>query len=429
MKSKFFNPQETPILRPANKSDMKGMHTIWQQKHILPFMSFEELSLEDFEPIFNNFYTSNKLYVIETNDKVVAVRRLVYGTGSNAHCVSFCSLGVHEDHLGKGYGSMFYDKLIDMIKEDHPHIKRIELSQETDNPSIAGTLAEKKGFKIFAVFGEWQPRLTGQVEYTNKWMAAEKFLELILDPSLESKKSTTFDPALPQLLVTNPPKFDIETKDHIKNCWVSKQLMASCTMDDGVRRFAHIQFWSVKIESNCNLQIAEQFLRELALESKKSFKKIEIYSHDPRTIKIMEQLGFHCRGERTASCLIGEDYFNETGAELSFFNIDNAFEVLNHSKKQTEPAFINLLATCKSTIKADLLTHKVDNYGKAYLENLVFQMVREVHSEALYEQGAEPWGRLIFEIPSNLACKEHLENLAMQLAFSNMQSSNPNCRK
>lgn len=417
MKARFFLTQK-PVLRAATENDMKAMYEIWQQEHILPFMSFETLSLQEFKPIFDNFFTNNTLYVIEADNKVVAVRRLVYWGGQGAHCVSFCSFGVHKEHTGKGYGSMFYDNLIDMIKKNHPQIKRIELSQETDNPSVAGTLAEKKGFKPFATFGEWQPRLTGDPAYTNKWLVAEKFLELIIDPTLDSKRSPLFEPALPALKITNPLTFNIKITGPTNNCFIQDKLIASCIREDGVRRFDHIQFWSVKLEPDCDLLVAEQFLRELALESKKSFKKIELYSHDPDTIRLMKNLGFHCRGARTASCKIGENYYNETGAELSFYDINDAYKVLKLSKNNPDVELLNSVEACHKAIQEDWKNTRIDDYGQIYLENLVFQMVREVHSEALYEKETSPWINLISELPDNLDCKKPLEIIATHLNFN-----------
>lgn len=295
----------------------------------------------------------------------------------------------------------------------------LELTQETDNPTGALYLATKKfGFSVWGVFPEWQPREIGPEEYTNKWLAAERFLEKPMDSTSfeNSIDSNVFTPKMPSLLGTDH-NIQISFSDNVAFFYQGDQLIATCKIDNGVRRFGHIQFWSVKLEPGCNLEAAEQFLREVAMLTKNQFKKIEIFSHDSDTIKIIENLGFHCRGQKHASCKIEDTYYNQTGSDLSFYNIEDAKKVLEKSKNFPDlNDFALVLDHCKEEINKALEQKIVDEYGQTYLENLAFQMVREVHSEHLYSEENAPWSQLIKEIPDELnAVKSSLISLAEKL--------------
>ncbi len=404
-------------VREARLEDFDSIYEIWMQDHINPFMSFEKMSTGKFRDIYKTLFDSSHIYVLEEDNKVVAVQRIVYGSGLNAHTAYFCSFGVHKDYLRKGYGQLFYDKFLILLSKN-PHISRVELTQETDNSSKALYLAEKNKFTSCGTFPEWQPRLTGPQEYINKWPVAERIFERIIKEEIlkDSKDSPSFEACIPPLMIKER-EFNVVKSATEVSCYTKGELVATCKIENGVRRLGHIQFWSVQLAPNCDLEIASQFLRQLAMETKNQYKKIEIFSHDEKIISIIRELGFHYRVKKTASCKIGNEYYSQTGGDLSFYNIQDARKVLEYSKIAVNcDEVYNYLQNCAEAINEAAQIQLIDEYGKLYLENLAFQMVREVHSEALYDKTNKPWERLIEEIPDSLAAfKKELSPLTKKL--------------
>lgn len=413
----FFS--ESPLrFRKATLEDFDALHRIWMQAHILPFMSFESMSKEAFWPVFKSIFDNSEVFVLEAEGRIVATRRIAFGSGEMAHTAWFCSFGVDQDFQGRGIGTRFYTEFFQLLREKYPHIQRIELGQETDNHSGARHLSEKAGFRECAVFPEWQPRLTGSEEYTQKWMVAERFMELVPDEKirLSSVPARKFSPCLPVLSVPETPELSMtRSKDGVL-CHRDDVLVATCQTEDGYRRFGHIQFWSIKLESGCTKEDAQWFVRHLALEAMTTFKKVEIFASDPVVIDLLEKSGFHYRGIRTAGKYVDGRYEDTTGADFGFFNIVDAHRVLEFSTRPDAQAVKIPLEGCQATIDPAFTSGALDAFGKCYLENMVFQMVREAHAEALYTEDTAPWARLIQDIPDALeAVRKSLDSLANAL--------------
>jgi len=67
-----------------------------------------------------------------------------------------------------------------------------------------------------------------------------------------------------------------------------------------------------------------------------------------------------------------------------------------------------------------------ERFGKCYLENMVFQMVREVHSENLYQEDEAPWASLVQSLTADCAdIKACFTQLANALDIKMGASSRP----
>lgn len=397
--------QTTAKLRRATSDDFDALYEIWMQDHINPFMSFELMSKEAFKPIFESMFKDSDIYVIEDNGQIVAVKRMDFGTDDHAHIAEYASFGVHKDHLRKGYGELFYSFFLEVIQRERPDITRIEFSQESDNdPALR--LANKMGFSVEAIFPDWLPRDTGT--HKDKWYVGERFCFLLLDPNIvkETKSQLKkFKPELP-VLMQNAVNVKMEMTKNSALSYQDGKLQAICNFSSGVRRYEHIQFWSLQLEPGCDLNAVQSFLRELAIVAVKKHKKVEIFTSDQNTLDVLAKLGFHCRGEKIASRKVGKDYFNEVGADLSFFNIDDAKKMLGLLKEADAYQLARVsssLESCKKAILNGVAEGWVDQYAALYLENLAFQMTREGMGETrLYSQHNEPWSALIEVLPEKL---------------------------
>lgn len=391
--------------RRAKPDDFDVLYDLWMQDHINPFMSFELVSKEAFKPIFESMYQGSDIYVIEDNGQVVAVRRMVFGADDHAHTAEFASFGVHKDHLRKGYGELFYQFFIDKIRIERPDITRIEISQETDNDP-AFRLAKKMGFNVEAIFPDWLPRKTGT--HHGKWYVGERFCSLWLDPNnVQNVRSTLkkFEPELP-LLRQDAINVKMEITENKALAYQEGKLQAVCSLSSGIRRYEHIQFWFLQIEPGCNLNVVMAFLRELAMIASDKHKKIEILTSDQDAVEALAKLGYHYRGEKIASRKIGDHYFNEIAADLSFFGIDDAKKMLGLLKSADNYQLARVsssLGSCQKAIQNAAAEGWIDQYAAFYLENLAFQMTREGMGETkLTNPTNAPWSGLIEALPEKL---------------------------
>lgn len=416
----FFKSEKRPLskghFRRANENDFNALYEIWMQDHILPFMFFEDMNKNDFYPIFENLLKHCEIYVIESEGQIIGVRRITYGTGNQSHIAYFGSFGVHKDFCGRGYGKQFYVDCIKHLKDNHPEISRIELTQETDNPSTAAPLSQKFDFHTFGVFPEWQPRETGIKSFRGKWPVGERFLEKILiSPDNNVIDCDVFKPITPELLVKNPNgEIDIEVVKHEDSIEFNMQgtLAAKCNIENGHHRFKHIQFWSLEISDDiedCKFLLTP--LKQTIMDAAKNIKKIEIFSADARVNSLLQELGFHYRAKRTMGIKIGDKYYNTLGSDLSFYNIDDALKILSQPKKflRANQETANKLEITESIedirtkIGLALESGLIDSYGQMYLENLTFQMTREATFESFYPEDNAPWHDLVRALPEELS--------------------------
>jgi len=402
-------------LRRATLDDFDVLYQIWMADHVNPFMSFEPMSKDEFQPIFESLFKSSEVYVIEQNGAVVAARRVSYGSGSQAHIAELASFGVHPDHLRKGFGELFYKLIIEHIRKERPDITRIEITQETDNPPAAH-LAKKMSFTVEAIFPDWLIRTSGT--HQSKWYIGESFLALALKPCSEPQSLfKKFTPELPTLSM-NDVGITIAAQDDQATASLEGKLHATCQFSSGVRRYAHIQFWTLKLEPDCDPKVIQIFLRALAMKAAKTHKKIEVFTADRATVEILATLGFHFRGEKIASCKIDNKYFNEAALDLGFFNIADAKLMLEKLKITDVAPLLESLEECHFAIQDALAAKEIDEYAQKYLENLAYQMTREARSETtLYMHEQAPWSALLDELPERL--KEPFSSLALLLNHVN----------
>lgn len=411
-----INPSDQVILRRATNDDFDDIYTIWMQDHVLPHMNFEYLPKEQFKPIYADLMKQSEIYVIECKGQAIATRRIIPCRGEYKHSVSLASFGVHKDYLGSGYGKQFYNFLIEKIKTEKPYVKRIEIWQVSDN-DIAFKLSQKMDFKAEVIFPDSLRRQTGPKKYTSKWYMGIRFLAFMLDPVLTKQTKSHVKIYVPKMPLLKPDEslmhdakvvIDQEHKKAI--CSYRDNIIGVCTFAQGVRRFSHIQFWEIKLEPGCDLSAMEACLRQLACQAAQHCKKIEMYVADKVTAALLEMLGFHCRGSKTASRKIGDDYCDEIGVDLSFFNIQDASEFLHTltMDKHLVKRMLSALNKCQKSILRAHSEKQLDQYSVLYLENMVFQMIREGLGEIAMrrygqkDQEPPPWHKLIHQLPSSL---------------------------
>lgn len=380
--------QTTPKLRAATLDDFHSVYTIWMQDHVLPYMTFEAMDKEEFHPIFVSLFNSSALYVLTVNEAVVATMRIVQQEGGHSHAVELASFAVHQDHCRKGYGTLISNLLIEKIKKERPDVLRIEGIQETDNPTGIACFS-KVGFNTEYTLPDWLRRKTGIFPYNKKWHVGAHF-RVIFPMDIPTKSEVSeFAAELPTLKIENTSTIAITAASDAGpyECYVEQIPLCTVRVIDGYRRINHVQFWDIELHADVKTHsiYLEQALRQLAVRLSKKFKKIEISVCDKNTLTLIKKLGFYCRGIKKAGRKINNQFYDEVCADLSFFNIDDAIEMLNCfpiMEEKRKIRFIEQLNKCRAEIQKARQMNIIDDYLALYCENLCFQIVREQKSEA-----------------------------------------------
>lgn len=377
-----------PKLRLATLSDYAAIHEIWMQPHVLPYMSFVKASRENFQPLFEQLMIESEVYVLEDDTgTVVGVRRIIYGTGEESHTACFASFGIHEKHLNKGYATVIFNQLISILKAQS--IQRVEISQEGTNDK-AFEIAKHFGFKLELNFPGWLyiwPEGQENTENKNYYNIPERFLAYFIDENLAKKtiaKGKIFEPKLPTcLLSVANSKEDVFFQDQIQKTnlkiFLKDELQATITLNPGVRRFDHILFLSIHLEPEAHLLKVQNDLCQLLATVADKFKKVEVYTDDQKVLDILANLGFQCRGEKIGSIKRKDSYYNQIGADLNFYDINDAkiFLKTQNLESYYQIKLTQNLTNCKQKIDAAFSENKINKYGALYLENLAYQLIQE----------------------------------------------------
>lgn len=278
MRYTLFPNQPYPFIRRATEGDFASIYMIWMQDHVIQYMSFPKMSANEFSPVYAALARESDIYVmidrIDSQDTVVAVRRLVFGRGESVHCVSFCSLGVHQDYRGRGYATLFYQLLFQIIEKDYPQIKRIDLTQSQGNDA-AIHLAGKFQFNVEAYFSGWLRREKSKGEY----YLDERFICRLLDSAITSNNSLLS-------AVSKVPSFKVSFNSNVKadykntnenlifDLFFGDRCIGQCVVTPGKTVLQHIGFVSIKFNDN-NYKEMQSIIREVILQIKRTgLKKI-----------------------------------------------------------------------------------------------------------------------------------------------------------
>ncbi|QBR84465.1 GNAT family N-acetyltransferase [Legionella israelensis] len=395
-----------PYIRRAEEKDYPAIHSIWMQDHIIQWMSFRKQSLEEFRSRYVELSKHSDIYVmvdeIKGKERVVGVRRIKYLSGDHSHIAELCSMGVDVSLQGKGYGGKFYDEFEKIIKENKK-IKRIQLTQSGGN-FRAFSIAEKKGYSEEAMFPDWLER---EGQKGSHYFLIERYICKIIDNELEEKIALlpylSYNAKLPSLTTSALEKgFSVQSENNQIIVKLGGTLILTTEFYPDTTVIQHIGFLeNIRLHSDNKqqcLQAMRQAINFIAKEG--NVKKLELFVSDPKIISLCQESGFWVRGECRGSLYHNGEYYNELGVEYSFFGIDEAREVLkSFEQHQLEKLVIN----CQKEIQKSLEQGLCDELGACYMENIVYQVVRdELDKLKIMSLENKPWNSVIKDCPETV---------------------------
>lgn len=397
-----------PHIRKAEPRDYEAMWAIWMQDHIIQWMSFPKQTKEAFREHYMQMEKASDIYVvvdqINEEEKVVAVRRIKFGKDEHQHIAEYCSLGVDKASQGKGYAQFFYEEFEKIAR--NAGIKRIQLTQSGGNEA-AFHIADKRFYEE-AMFPDWLKRSNNEGDY----YLIERYIYRFLDEEL-----TVIAPKLPTLKYEETfPQIHPQTKNeaitlsrvgHQFICYFQDKALLTVDFDPDDSVIPHIGFLSIQLHSYDNLAEAKQGLNKILtnLAEEGRVKKLELFTPDPAVAKLCQQSGFFVRGEKLASYYKEGEYKNELGVEYSFFNLLDAEKlILAKIPDATKRHSVGeILSKCSKTIEDLIKEDTCDALGARYLENLIYQMVRDnLGPNRIFSLSDKRWMPLLEKTPTVL---------------------------
>lgn len=352
---------------------------------------------------------------INGEEKIIGVRRIKFGKNQHQHIAEYCSMGIDNDYQGKGYAQFFYQEFKKIVRL--AGIKKIQLTQSGGNFK-AFHIADKY-FSEEVVFPDWLQRHNNE----GNFYLIERYICLFLDDELvktaSQLPSLKYEETIPALHSTNNDLITVESINHQYTAYFQGKPLLTIDAEPDNSVIRHIAFLSIQLHMQNHQSEATQALQKILTDmlEENRVKKMELFTAEPAVAALCQQTGFFVRGETIASYYDNkEGYKNELALEYSFFNITDAHslitaKVANIVKKDS---IANVLLSCSEKIDQLIKQKTCDVLGARFLENLIYQIVRDgLGPNKVFSLADKRCLPLIKQAPSIL--HDDLRNLMNQL--------------
>ena len=117
--------------RLATSNDIESVHAIYSHEEVLPFLTYEQMALAAFLPIYQQLLNSGCFYVWEVDGEVAGFYKATRFPGRVSHVAQLGTLAVDPRRHGAGVAQAMIGDAIDMLRAEG--IRRVELMAEADN--------------------------------------------------------------------------------------------------------------------------------------------------------------------------------------------------------------------------------------------------------------------------------------------------------
>lgn len=131
------------MIRNISTNDFDLIYNLYMHPQINPYLLYEMMDKDSFQPIFNELLDKDIIYVYEENDIAIGMFKLIRLQHRCSHIAYLGGLAIHPGFIGKGYGKKMLEEIIELGRQ--MNLLRIELSAAAINDK-AISLYEKVGF-------------------------------------------------------------------------------------------------------------------------------------------------------------------------------------------------------------------------------------------------------------------------------------------
>lgn len=118
-------------MRKTEPKDFVAIYDIYMDTSVNPFMAHDPMDRESFRPVFDDIISRDYAWVFEEGGVVVGMCTAAVGSGRSTHVAKLRSLGIKQEHQGKGLGRKIVQEVIKILQSKS--ISRFELGVEADN--------------------------------------------------------------------------------------------------------------------------------------------------------------------------------------------------------------------------------------------------------------------------------------------------------
>ena len=127
----------------ATEKDFEFIYSLYMHPQVNPFLLYEMMDQESFQPIYHDLLKNTRLYVFQIEEQKAGMFKLEPSKHRLAHMVYLGGVAIHPDFGGKGYGLQMLQEITDLCKTEG--FLRVELSVGAANEK-AKKLYQKAGF-------------------------------------------------------------------------------------------------------------------------------------------------------------------------------------------------------------------------------------------------------------------------------------------
>ncbi len=131
------------MIRNVTAADFDLIYFLYMHPQINPYLLYEVMDKDTFQPIFNELLAKDIIYIYEENNEAVGMFKLIQMEHRSSHVGYLGGLAIHPDFAGKGYGKKMMKAIIEQGRQIN--LLRIELTADVINEKAVG-LYEKAGF-------------------------------------------------------------------------------------------------------------------------------------------------------------------------------------------------------------------------------------------------------------------------------------------
>lgn len=117
--------------RLATAADIHGVFAIYSHRDVVPFLTYEPMALEDFNPVYEELLNSRCFHVWELDGEIAGFYKAVRYPGRASHVALLGTVVVDPRLQGQGVGQAMLGDAIARLRADG--VRRIELYAESDN--------------------------------------------------------------------------------------------------------------------------------------------------------------------------------------------------------------------------------------------------------------------------------------------------------
>lgn len=131
------------MVRNITASDFDLIYSLYMHPQINPYLLYEVMDKDTFQPIFDDLLAKDIIYIYEENNEAIGMFKLIQLEHRSSHVGYLGGLAIHPDFAGKGYGKKMMEAIIERGRQIN--LLRIELTADVINEK-AISLYEKAGF-------------------------------------------------------------------------------------------------------------------------------------------------------------------------------------------------------------------------------------------------------------------------------------------